>query len=172
LASHDEYFVMPASSPPFVDCPSVASLVVVALEEWTGRDTNSSRSGAEPNGLVHRLTRTELLASGRLVDVSLPAFVTGFRLPVAVSRAVWIECVQSHELCIELPGEQAGAIRLVTLLRAAERAARKNPCCAELLFSFALKRHGKPVKRMRLKMVRSAGDDCEPVITVLTRYED
>jgi len=133
---------------------------------------NSSTLSAESSGFVHRSTRAELLDSGALVDVSLPAFVWGFRVPVAVSRAVWLACGRPHEICIEQPDEQAAAIRLSTLLQAAASAARKNPGRAELLFSFALKRIGEPVKRMRLKMICSAGDDGEPVITVLTRYED
>ncbi|VTU34013.1 hypothetical protein E5CHR_03734 [Variovorax sp. PBL-E5] len=122
--------------------------------------------------IVHRCTRADLLDFGDLVDVSLPAFCVGFKLPVAVSRAVWVECVAPYEACIEQPGGQAGAIRLSTLLFAAVDAARKNQDKAELLFSFALKRSGKAPKRKKLKLICSAGDHGEPMLTVLDRYED
>jgi hypothetical protein len=51
-------------------------------------------------------------------------------------------------------------------------AARKNPDKAALLFSFALKRAGKAPKRKKLRLICSAGDRGEAVLTVLERYED
>lgn len=122
--------------------------------------------------IVHRHARADLLDFGDLVDVSLPALCVGFKLPVAISRTAWVECVAPLEECIEQPDGQAGALRLSTLLFAAIDTARKNPDKAELLFSFALKRSGKAPRRKRLKLICGAGDHGEPVLTVLDRHED
>jgi len=134
-------------------------------------NSKPSASDERSGTIIHRCTRADLLDFGDLVDVSLPALCAGFKLPVAVSRAVWVECVAPYEECIEQPDGQASAIRLSTLLLAAVDAARKNQDKAELLFSFALKRAGKAPRRKKLKLICSAGDQGEPVLTVLDRYE-
>jgi hypothetical protein len=73
LASRDEYSRHAIFITVVHGLSTPSNLAVVTPKECIVRDTNSSTSGAEPIGYVHRTTRTELLASGELVDVSLPA---------------------------------------------------------------------------------------------------
>lgn len=42
---------------------------------------------------IHTYTRAQALGDGTLVDVSELAREAGFRLPVAVTRAVWESCI-------------------------------------------------------------------------------
>ncbi|KLD26130.1 hypothetical protein TB9_23405, partial [Xanthomonas perforans] len=43
--------------------------------------------------IIHSHTRANLLEDGDLVDVSALAREAGFNVPVAVTRAVWADCV-------------------------------------------------------------------------------
>ena len=43
--------------------------------------------------LIHAYTRADALADGSLVDVTTVAREAGFTVPVAVTRAVWLDCV-------------------------------------------------------------------------------
>ncbi|WP_325176197.1 DUF6573 family protein, partial [Xanthomonas hortorum] len=43
--------------------------------------------------IIHSHTRANLLEDGDLVDVSALAREAGFKVPVAVTRAVWADCV-------------------------------------------------------------------------------
>lgn len=47
--------------------------------------------------IIHTHTRADLLEDGDLVDVSALAQEAGFRVPVAVTRAVWADCVAWSE---------------------------------------------------------------------------
>ena len=43
---------------------------------------------------IHVYTRAQALADGELVDVTTTAAEAGFRIPVALTRAVWADCVE------------------------------------------------------------------------------
>jgi len=47
----------------------------------------------EDADLIHSYTRAEALADGTLIDVSETAREAGFRVPVALTRAAWFDCV-------------------------------------------------------------------------------
>ena len=44
--------------------------------------------------VVHTYSRADMLADGYLVDVTAQAKQAGFRVPVAVTRAVWTDCIE------------------------------------------------------------------------------
>jgi hypothetical protein len=43
--------------------------------------------------LIHSYTRADAIADGSLVDVSESAREAGFRVPVALTLTVWVDCV-------------------------------------------------------------------------------
>ena len=125
--------------------------------------------------VIDQYTRTRAIEDGELVDVSVPAREAGFRVPVALTRAVWADCVAWSEADNDERRYQDEAGRLWDVLTAAARAAR----CARNQGSFQysmLRMPRRPGCRgtefVRLKVIIGPGDRGEPVITILEPSED
>ena len=123
----------------------------------------------EEADLIHRYTRAQAIADGVLIDVTAMAKEAGFCYPVALTRAAWQRCVTVP------PGvacqDEAG--RLWDVLWLLALAARRSNG-AEVRFGVHVRndnREGTP-PLVRLKAVCGAGDQGEPVITVMLPDED
>jgi hypothetical protein len=121
--------------------------------------------------LIFEYSRDQALADGVLVDVSEVAKEAGFRIPVAVTRAVWDTYVAIPE-GVRCPDE---AGRLWDILWMCKNAiSRSQGRATELLFQLHVRnsnRRGTP-PLVTLKAVCGPGDDAAPVITILKPDED
>lgn len=118
-------------------------------------------------------TRQQAIADGTLVDVSETALEAGFRFPVALTRAAWVDCVEWTDQDSNRQTYQDEAGRLWDVLWMASRAARRGG--SETLFQlYRVPRGGRGIKPRltTLKMLCGPGDQGEPVITILLPDED
>lgn len=122
---------------------------------------------------IHTYTRDQALNDGELVDVSLIAREAGFKVPVALTRSVFEDCVvwtpedskrQCHQ---DLEG------RLWDVLWMCRQAARNGG--SRIMFQlYRIPRGGKGMKPrlVRLKAVCGPGDRGEPVVTIMQPNEE
>ena len=129
--------------------------------------------------VVHAYTRAEALADGVLVDVTSAAREAGFKVPTAVTAAVFDECIEWTESDAEQSGayqDQKGRLWDVVFLASfkartlAARDVRQN----QLIFQLdVMPRPGRTQRRCRtLKLVIGPGDNHEPVATIMLPDED
>ncbi|NCA72376.1 MAG: hypothetical protein EOM91_20370 [Sphingobacteriia bacterium] len=123
----------------------------------------------EDAGMIHRYTRAEALESGTLVDVTETAKGAGFRIPVALTRTVWSDCVAWTEEDNDRVLYQDESGRLRDLLWMAINAARRNTEASRLEFEVLRvprdSRTGQPVS-VTLVLDIGPGDHGEAVITI------
>jgi len=121
--------------------------------------------------VIHRYTRAQAIADGVLIDASEMAREAGFRVPVALTAAVWADCVtwnNEQEVC---PQDEDG--RLWDVLTMAAFAACARPDAARLPFELLRVPRGRlRPERVRLGLAIGPGDEGEPVITILQPEED
>ena len=119
--------------------------------------------------LIHRYTRAEALEDGTLVDVTGTAEGVGFRIPVALTRTAWSDCIAWTEEDNERVVYQDESGRLWDLLWMAINAARRNTEASRLEFKVLRvprdSRTGQPVS-VTLVLDIGPGDQGEAVITI------
>ncbi len=121
--------------------------------------------------LIHRYTRGDAIRDGVLIDVSAPAREAGFKYPVALTAAVWGQCVAVPEgvVC----QDEAGRLwDVLTMLRWAIR--RQDSGAREVRFGVHVRKDNRErtPPLVRLKAVCGPGDEGEPVVTVMMPDED
>lgn len=116
-------------------------------------------------------TRTQAIDDGLLVDLTEWAKETGFRFPVAITRAAWESFIawpdDRHSLG---QSERGRAHDVLWMLLCAVRASHGGS-----RIDFSVKRHipGKPGPRIgSLYSLCGPGDGGEPVITIMLPDED
>ncbi|AGA92393.1 hypothetical protein Thimo_3741 (plasmid) [Thioflavicoccus mobilis 8321] len=123
----------------------------------------------EDADLIHRYTRADALEDGTLVDVTETAKGVGFRIPVALTRTAWSDCVAWTEEDNERVVYQDESGRLWDLLWMAINAARRNTEASRLEFKVLRvprdSRTGQPVS-VTLVLDIGPGDQGEAVITI------
>jgi hypothetical protein len=123
----------------------------------------------EDADLIHRYTRAEALEDGTLVDVTETAKGVGFRIPIALTRTAWSDCVAWAEEDNERVVYQDESGRLWDLLWMAINAARRNTEASRLEFKVLRvprdSRTGQPVS-VTLVLDIGPGDQGEAVITI------
>ncbi|APO88989.1 MULTISPECIES: DUF6573 family protein [Xanthomonas] len=124
---------------------------------------------------THTHTRADLIEDGDLVDVSTLAREAGFKVPVAVTRAVWADCVawsQDDTKRKRVPQDEEG--RLWDVLFMARNFAARNAQGNRV--PFALHRVPREGKGHQARIVtlhmHIGGDNGEPVITIMQPTED
>ena len=120
--------------------------------------------------IIHTYTRAQAVEDGVLVDVTGTAREAGFVIPVAVTAAVWENCVRVSEgvAC------QSEAGRLWDVLNLLRYAIRRGGGRAELLFRLHVRNdndEGEP-PLVTLKAVCGPGDDPSPCLTIMLPDED
>src|SRR5262249_50067177 len=124
----------------------------------------------EEADLIHRYTRADAIRDGVLIDVSTIAREAGFKYPVALTAAVWAQCVAVP------PGvayqDEAGRLwDVLWMLHFAIRGSNGGP---EIRFGVHVRNdnpEGTP-PLVRLKALCGPGDQGEPVVTVMLPDED
>ena len=126
--------------------------------------------------VIYSYTRAQAIEDGVLVDVSKTAREAGFQVPVALTRAVWSDCVEWPTALNESRGYQDESGRLWDVLwmafmgiKTAKRGGR------ELRYSlFRVERDGTAIlpREVTLKLHSGPGDNGEHVITIMQPEED
>lgn len=131
----------------------------------------------EEADIVSTYTRAQALADGELVDVTATAREAGFTLPTAVTRAVWIDCIQWGEAekkakpraCQDQEG------RLWDVVYMAFHAARRAPQSSRTSYSIhRVPADGQGLRARPVELILrvTPGDQGEPVITICQPLED
>ena len=114
---------------------------------------------------IHSYSRAEAIEDGALIDVTEDSQKLGFKYPVAVTAAVWGECLVPSDHCRNLGESERGRMwDMFSMLYGAIKAQR-GPC-VEVNFTvkFGLQNYG-------LKSICGPGDTPAPVITIMMREE-
>ena len=137
---------------------------------------NEGLGGGEFGPVIYCYSRADAVADGVLIDVSAMAREAGFKWPVAMTAAVWEDCVawSQDDSARQTPQDEEG--RLWDVLCMAAHAIRTAPDAREQQ-SFVLLRVPRDERTtvaifVTLKLWVGPGDDGEPVVTVLLPNED
>ena len=121
-------------------------------------------------------TRAQAIEDGVLVDVTAPAREAGFRLPVALSRAVWDRLVALPD---GYTGWQSENARLWDVLWLAAVSARARPESDRLCYAVRVRDVRKDgtdsARAPRVHhpiMTIGGGDSGEPVVTIMFPEDD
>ena len=139
--------------------------------------SNEERLSGDGFGpLIYQYSRADAVADGVLIDVSVMAREAGFKWPVAMTAAVWEDCVAwlQDDSARQTPQDEAG--RLWDVLFLAAYAIRTAPHTnSQLLFEILrVPRDERTTAAVRvaLKLLVGPGDRGEPVVTVLLPSEN
>lgn len=124
---------------------------------------------------IYSYTRHQAIEDGEFVDVTAVAAEAGFRIPVALTRAAYADCVEWSDADTKPNTFQDGSGRLWDVLWMAILAAKRSR--NESIISFNVLRvprlgKGRKPKPVNLKMMIHGGDEGEPVITIMMPDED
>ncbi|MDA8128050.1 MAG: hypothetical protein M0Z73_05010 [Betaproteobacteria bacterium] len=125
-------------------------------------------------GPIHTYSRTQAIEDGLLVDVTEIAAETGFRLPVAMTRAAWLDCIEWSEEDSRRQAYQDPSGRLWDVVWMAAQAARRGHGDRLAFQLYRVPRGGRSVRPrlVTLHLHIGPGDDPEPVITIMLPGED
>jgi len=126
--------------------------------------------------VISTYTRAQAIEDGVLVDAGSTAQEVGFSIPVALTSAVWADCVawtddDSQKMLFQ---DQSG--RLYDVLFMASFAIRMRADSGDrMLYElYRVPRDGysTEAKPVTLKLIIGPGDHGEPVMTIMLRNED
>lgn len=124
--------------------------------------------------IIHSYSRADAIADGVLIDVTSVAREAGFKVPVALTAAVWDDCVawKAEDNKRQVLQDEAG--RLWDVLWTAFAAARRARGDQVAFQLYRVPRGGRGY-RPRLTTLRlhiSPGDELEPVLSILLPGQD
>ena len=125
--------------------------------------------------VIHSYTREQAIADGFLVDVTETACEAGFSIPVALTRAVWEDCVEWYDADSKRQTYQDLSGRLWDVIYMAFIAARSNRNSTTInyeLYRVPRSGRGQKARRTILKLMIGPGDKGEPVMTIMQPNED
>jgi hypothetical protein len=117
--------------------------------------------------VIYSYTRKQAIEDDHLICVAEVAKEAGFRIPVAISRAAWVDCVEWNETDSRRQTYQDEAGRLWDVLWMAMNAARHGAGAQSLVFTlYRVPRGGRSVRPRLIKLVAhiGPGDNGDPVI--------
>lgn len=118
--------------------------------------------------LIFKYTRKQAIEDGVLVDITEPAKEKGFRVPVAVTSAVWHDFIVPPEAAIGQSIEGRLHDLLWMLLLKIKSGANGQIVFFDVIFT---DKEGKQ-EQVKLKCISGAGDDGEHVLTIMLPNED
>jgi hypothetical protein len=138
---------------------------------------SNEQTSATPFGeVIHTYTRKQAIEDGVLIDVTDMAREAGFRWPVAVTAAIWADCVawSEEDNARQIYQDESGRLwDLLFVATYAVQTARKdnNPLKYDI---WRVPRDGRSTdsQLITLKLIAGPGDDGEPVITIMQPHED
>lgn len=121
--------------------------------------------------IISSYTRAQALEDGVLVDITKAARMRGFRTPVAMTKAAWVEAVQWEQG----KGEGEGS-RVWNVLHCAYLTSAANwHSESEVEFCVNATPNAPGATEtvsVEMRMVITGGDSGEPVITIMLPHED
>ena len=122
--------------------------------------------------VIYSYSRAQAIEDGVLVDVSETAKEAGFKIPTALTRAVWDDCVRVPAGVSDQ--DEDGRLWDVLWMSAfAIRNCRAKQRIDTVLVELCVRNTSdQPAKRVTLKAVCGPSDDLQPVITVMFPNED
>lgn len=149
------------------------------METETARETTTEKGFWDDAEVISSYSREQALEDGFLVDVSDAASEYGIRLPVALTSAVYADCVawNATDSKRQTYQDQSGRLRDVVCMAAMRMrvAKARNENADTVCYRVCRVPRGGRATRPRdvtLKMVICAGDDGAPVITIMQPNED
>ena len=117
--------------------------------------------------IIYAYTREQAIEDGVLRDISTLAREAGFRVPVAVTHAVWTRCI---EVPAAVPWQDTNgrAWDILMVLRVAAVVTTNS----QVAFKVAVQNECEKLEDVELKALIGPGDHGEPVITVMFPEED
>lgn len=123
--------------------------------------------------LIFVYTRAQAIADGVLIDVTERAREAGFRIPVAVTAAVWADCVEWPETEPAIQNESGRLWDVVFMAAmAARQAARRGEGDRTTFALLVVPRDEHAARLTHLVLHVGPGDRGEPVATILLPEED
>jgi len=126
--------------------------------------------------VIYSYTRAQAIEDGVLVDAGPIAKEVGFKLPVALTSAVWSDCVAWTDSDSRKKPFQDQSGRLYDVLFMAAFAIRTSEDSGDrLLYElYRVPRDGDSTaaERVTLKLIFGPGDHGEPAMTILFPIED
>jgi hypothetical protein len=126
--------------------------------------------------LIHSYSRKQAIEDGILVDVSEMAREAGFRVPVALTQAVYERYVQVPKgvSCQDEKGRLWDVLSMLRfeIIRATDILDKNTLKPANLRFEVLVRNDNQRADLVHLKSVCGPGDDGEPVITIMLPSED
>jgi hypothetical protein len=122
--------------------------------------------------IVFSYTRAEAIRDGVLIDVTETAREAGFRIPVALTAAAWIRCVEVP------PGvtgqDESGRLWDVLWMLLVAIRQGDGDGGSEIRYRLHVRNSDKEAvpPLVELKALCGPGDDAEPVITIMLPGED
>lgn len=123
---------------------------------------------------IYTYTRSDAIADGYLVDVTDTAARAGFRVPVTITRAAWLDCVEWSDADTErkaVPQTETG--RLMDVLAMARVymsiATRRNPDAERTRVQVSrIPREGTSTRAQTVTLLAAIGpdDDGAPCLTI------
>lgn len=115
--------------------------------------------------IISTYSREQAIFDGVLVDVSTSSKEAGFKVPVAVTAAVWAELEPSREDAAVGQSAEGRLWDVLNILRA-------NARDADTVHFEVFIAHRDEQQLVHLKAVIGPGDDAAPVITIMLPNED
>ncbi|MFL4473160.1 DUF6573 family protein [Paeniglutamicibacter sp. MACA_103] len=117
--------------------------------------------------MLHTYTRAQSIAEGKLLDVSDQAYTFGFRVPVAISKAAWSDTVQwDHGGVQDETGRLADVLSLgVASVKAPDE--HNASTRHYTVYRTPNQPDAQEAEEAHLKIVCTAGDQGEPVVTIM-----
>lgn len=121
--------------------------------------------------MISAYSRAQAIADGVLMEVTESAREAGFRISVALTAAVYADCVAWNNDIECVHQDESGRLWDLLYLAALEARRRRN---AQVV-PFGMLRiphHGTKPELVQLIMHIGPGDDAEPVLTIMQPGED
>ena len=120
--------------------------------------------------VIYSYTREQAIADGVLVDVSGTASEYGFKVPVAITSAVWQDCIDWNNNTQSMYQDESG--RLQDILWMCYLAAQKTKGNQCFFTVYRISKGAAEPTAIQLKSIVSGGDDGKPVLTIMMPEED
>ncbi len=138
--------------------------------------SNNQPKNADFGEIIFSYSRAQAIEDGVLIDAGAMAKEAGFRVPFALTIAVWDDCVAWSDRDSQEQVHQDQCGRLWDLLFMAAHGIRTSRACGDrLLFElYRVPRDGQSTaaEGTTLKLIVGPGDGGEPVMTIMEPDED